>query len=84
MRSSLSSDSRSPERVISVSVPRWDGLWQPAGNSHMGIFVDGPGFTGKVRDGVLTAAYEQAYKERWRQQQEPESSGDEERHQAGQ
>ena len=47
-----------------ASVPRWDGLWQPAGNTHLEIFIDGPGFTGKVREGVLTPAYEVAYKER--------------------
>ena len=37
-----------------ASVPRWDGLWQPAGNTHLEVFIDGPGFQGKVRDGVLT------------------------------
>jgi hypothetical protein len=36
----------------------------------MDMFVDPPGFTGKVRAGVLTAPYEKAYRERWRQQQE--------------
>jgi hypothetical protein len=36
----------------------------------MNIFIDPPGFTGKVRSGVLTPPYEAAYKERWRQQQE--------------
>jgi hypothetical protein len=51
-------------------VPRWDGLWVTAGNTHMNMFIDPPGFTGKVREGVLTPAYEAAYKERWRQQQE--------------
>ena len=34
------------------------------------MFIDPPGFTGKVREGVLTPPYEAAYKERWRQQQE--------------
>jgi len=53
-----------------ASVPRWDGLWVTAGNTHMSMFVDPPGFSGKVRAGVLTPAYETAYKERWRQQQE--------------
>jgi hypothetical protein len=53
-----------------ASVPRWDGLWNTAGNTHMSIFIDPPGFTGKVRAGVLTAPYEAAYRERWRQQQE--------------
>ena len=32
-----------------ASVPRWDGLWVTAGNTHMDIFIDPPGFTGKVR-----------------------------------
>jgi hypothetical protein len=41
-----------------------------AGNTHMDIFIDPPGFQGKVRDGVLTPPYEKAYKERWRQQTE--------------
>jgi hypothetical protein len=53
-----------------TSVPRWDGLWVTAGNNHMSMFIDPPGFTGKVRPGVLTPAYDKAYKERWRQQQE--------------
>ncbi|HEX6999940.1 MAG TPA: hypothetical protein VF322_17545 [Gammaproteobacteria bacterium] len=52
------------------SVPRWDGLWVTAGNTHMEIFIDGEGFNGKVREGVLTPPYEAAYKERWRQQVE--------------
>ena len=55
-----------------ASVPRWDGLWVTAGNTHMDMFIDPPGsgFKGKVREGVLTPAYDTAYKERWRQQQE--------------
>ena len=53
-----------------TSVPRWDGLWVTAGNTHMSMFIDPPGFTGKVRPGVLTAPYDKAYRERWRQQQE--------------
>jgi hypothetical protein len=53
-----------------TSVPRWDGLWNTAGNTHMDMFIDQPGFTGKIRPGVLTPPYETAYKERWRQQQE--------------
>src|SRR6185503_10431331 len=53
-----------------TSVPRWDGLWVTAGNTHMNIFIDPPGFTGKVRDGVLSPPYDKAYRERWRQQQE--------------
>jgi hypothetical protein len=51
-----------------TSVPRWDGLWNTAGNTHMDAFVDAPGFTGKVREGVLTPPYDKAYKERWREQ----------------
>ena len=54
-----------------ASVPRWDGLWTTAGNTHLEVFIDGPGgLEGKVREGVLTPAYEKAYKERWRQQVE--------------
>ena len=53
-----------------ASVPRWDGLWVTAGNTHMDMFVNPSGFTGKVVAGVLTPAYEVASKERWRQQQE--------------
>ena len=52
------------------SVPRWDGLWVTAGNTHMDMFISPSGFTGKVIEGVLTPPYEAAYKERWRQQQE--------------
>jgi hypothetical protein len=52
------------------TLPRWDGLWVTAGNTMMNAFVDGPGFTGQVREGVLTPPYEAAYKERWRQQTE--------------
>ncbi len=52
------------------SVPRWDGLWVTAGNTHMDAFVDAPGFSGDVREGVLTPAYEAAYKERWAEQTE--------------
>ena len=50
------------------SVPRWDGLWYTSGNNHMDLFVDGGLRGGTVREGVLTPAYEAAYKERWRQQ----------------
>src|SRR5437773_466292 len=35
------------------SAPRWDGLWVTAGNTHMDMFINPPGFTGKVREGVL-------------------------------
>ena len=41
-----------------ASVPRWDGLWVTAGNTHMSSFIDPPGFAGKVREGVLTPPYE--------------------------
>ncbi|HTQ99001.1 MAG TPA: hypothetical protein VMH83_03385 [Candidatus Acidoferrum sp.] len=53
-----------------TSVPRWDGLWEAAGNTHMDSFITTGNFQGKVKPGVLTPAYEKAYKERWRQQQE--------------
>jgi hypothetical protein len=36
----------------------------------MDAFVDAPGFSGQVREGVLTPEYAVAYKERWRQQTE--------------
>jgi hypothetical protein len=52
-----------------ASVPRWDGIWNTAGNTHMDAFIDGPGLEGgTVKSGVLTPEYEKAYKERWRQQ----------------
>ncbi len=50
------------------TLPRWDGLWQTAGNTAMDSFVDAPRFEGQVREGVLTPEYEVAYKERWREQ----------------
>jgi hypothetical protein len=53
-----------------ASVPRWDGLWNTAGNTHMQAFITTGGFDGEVREGVLTPEYEEAYKERWRQQTE--------------
>ena len=52
------------------TLPRWDGLWNTAGNTHMDLFIDGGLGGGTVREGVLTPAYETAYKERWRQQME--------------
>lgn len=52
------------------TIPRWDGLWYTSGNNHMDLFIDGGLAGGTVRAGVLTPAYETAYKERWRQQQE--------------
>jgi hypothetical protein len=53
-----------------ATLPRWDGLWNTAGNTAMDAFVDAPGFSGDVREGVLTPDYEATYKERWRQQTE--------------
>src|SRR5690349_18995860 len=44
-----------------ATVPRWDGLWVTAGNTHMDMFIDPPGFAGKVRPNVLTPPYEAAY-----------------------
>ena len=40
-----------------TSVPRWDGLWVTAGNTHMDMFIDPPGsgFKGKVRAGTSDA-----------------------------
>src|SRR4030095_3095183 len=55
-----------PKHTI-TSVPRWDGLWVTAGNTHMSSFIDPPGFTGKVREGVLTPPYEKAQQERGQQ-----------------
>jgi len=56
------------------TLPRWDGLWNTAGNTMMDAFIDYPEgqsyFTGSVRDGVLTPEYEVVYRERWRQQTE--------------
>jgi len=52
------------------TVPRWDGLWVTAGNTHLEAFITTGDFKGKVREGVLTPEYEKAYKERWRQQTE--------------
>src|SRR6187397_3537901 len=34
-----------------ASVPRWDGLWVTAGNTHMDMFISPPDFKGKVREG---------------------------------
>ena len=53
-----------------TTVPRWDGLWVTAGNTHMNMFIDTGSFAGKVKPGVLTPEYEKAYRERWRQQTE--------------
>ena len=53
-----------------TTVPRWDGLWVTAGNTHMNMFIDTGSFAGKLKPGVLTPEYEKAYRERWRQQTE--------------
>jgi hypothetical protein len=39
-----------------TSVPRWDGLWVTAGNTHMDMFIDPPGsgFNGEVQYDRLT------------------------------
>ena len=50
------------------TVPRWDGLWNTAGNNHLELFIEGNLREGTVKAGVLTPAYEVAYRERWRQQ----------------
>jgi hypothetical protein len=52
------------------SIPRWEGLWNTSGNNHMDLFINGSLGNGTVKEGVLTPAYEAAYKERWRQQME--------------
>jgi hypothetical protein len=57
-------------RHTMATIPRWDGLWYTSGNNHMDLFIDGGLANGTVREGVLTPAYEVAYKERWRQQME--------------
>jgi len=57
-------------RHTMASIPRWDGLWYTSGNNHMDLFIDGGLAGGTVREGVLTPAYEAAYRERWRQQME--------------
>src|SRR5690606_9194008 len=45
------------------TIPRWEGLWNTAGNNHMELFIDAGLQGGTVREGVLTPAYEVAYKE---------------------
>jgi len=57
-------------RHTTETIPRWDGLWNTSGNNHMELFVEGNTREGTVKEGVLTPAYEIAYKERWRQQME--------------
>ena len=48
------------------SVPKWEGLWSAAGNTSTGLFVKGGGFGtgGEIIPGVLTPAYEAAFKMR--------------------
>ncbi len=41
------------------TVPQWSGLWQPAGTTRNQIFLD----QGEIREGVLTPAYEQQFRE---------------------
>ena len=38
-----------------TSVPRWDGLWVTAGNTHMDMFIDPPGFPGQGSRGRADA-----------------------------
>jgi hypothetical protein len=59
-----------PTQHTFQTLPRWDGLWITSGNNMMDAFVDAPGFSGQVREGVLTPEYEAVYRERWRQQTE--------------
>jgi hypothetical protein len=47
------------------SVPKWEGLWSAAGNTSTTLFVKGAGQVGgEVVPGVLTPAYEEAFKKR--------------------
>ena len=50
------------------SIPKWEGLWSAAGNTSTGLFVKGggfgPGAAGEIIPGVLTPAYEEAFKKR--------------------
>jgi hypothetical protein len=54
-----------------ATIPVWDGLWGAGNNTMPGLFLEGgtlatawsPGKT-KVKEGVLTPAYEKAFKER--------------------
>ena len=43
-----------------ASIPQWPGIWQAGGNLNNQIFRDG----GEIREGVLTPAYEQNFRER--------------------
>jgi len=50
------------------SVPKWEGLWSAAGNTSSSLFVKGgtagAGVSGELIPGVLTPAYEEAFKKR--------------------
>ena len=42
------------------SIPQWPGLWSGGGSTFSDAFLDG----GDIREGVLTPAYEEAFRER--------------------
>jgi hypothetical protein len=50
------------------SIPKWEGLWSAAGNTSSSLFVKGgtggAGVSGELIPGVLTPAYEEAFKKR--------------------
>jgi hypothetical protein len=49
------------------TIPKWEGLWSAAGNTANGMFVKGGaglGGGGEVVPGILTPAYEEAFKKR--------------------
>jgi hypothetical protein len=48
------------------SVPKWEGLWTPSGDSATRLFRRGGGMTsgGEIVTGILTPAYEAAFKMR--------------------
>lgn len=48
------------------SVPKWEGLWTPAGDSAARLFMRGGSMTtgGEIVTGILTPAYEAAFKMR--------------------
>jgi len=49
-----------------ATIPKWEGLWSAAGNTSTGLFVKGGGLGGggEIVPGVLTTAYEEAFKKR--------------------
>ncbi len=49
-----------------ATIPVWDGLWVPDGDTVASLFLDGGNRRGggTVREGVLTPAYEEQFKER--------------------